>query len=320
MTDQWIENQKAVLPQTTWQHITFTMPGELWVLFQYNRELQNHLSRLAAKPLLTIAGKKGLKPGIFTALHTFGRGLNLNIHIHLSTTLGGLSEDEKSWENLYFDKKSVVSMWRYEIINLLRQAYKRGELRLPKPLKAACPTLTQFNSWLDNHYKKSWIVHFAEPSKDHERTTKYLGRYLKRPAVSMSRLKHYDGRTVTFQYLNHKTKRYKRFTCEAEDFIKRIVQHIPDKGFRLIRYFGFLANRVRSKLLPKVYDLLDQPEKKALKIRFPALLKSSFGIDPLKCILCGAQMIKTGIVPGLKWAQLRNSHPALALSKKMILK
>jgi len=105
-TDQWIETQQAVLPHTEWQHITFTMPSQLWVLFQYNRALLNQLSPLAAKTVQTVAHKKPCLPGIFTALHTFGRDLKWNVHVHLSVTRGGLTEDQKAWNPLYFEKKS----------------------------------------------------------------------------------------------------------------------------------------------------------------------------------------------------------------------
>ncbi len=301
LTDQWIEQQKAILPDTQWQHITFTMPSELWELFRYNRHLLGKPSALAAKVVMKLSGKKGVLPGIFTALHTFGRDLKWNVHVHLSITCGGLTDDKKAWKEIFFSKQVLMPMWRYEIINLFRQAFARGELKLPKSLKKADASKTIFNRWLDTHYKKPWIVHFAKPSKNHHRNIKYLGRYLKRPALSMSRLKHYDGKEVIFSYLNHATKQYLRFTSGVENFIKRLVQHIPDKGFRMIRYYGFLATRVRSKLLPKVYDLLDQPERKAIPIRFPALMKNSFGVDPLECILCKSRMVLTGIVPGKHW-------------------
>ncbi len=301
LTDQWIEQQKAILPDTQWQHITFTMPSELWELFRYNRHLLGKPSALAAKVVMKLSGKKGVLPGIFTALHTFGRDLKWNVHVHLSITSGGLTDDKKAWKEIFFSKQVLMPMWRYEIINLLRQAFIRGELELPKSLKKADASKTIFNRWLDTHYKKPWIVHFAKPSKNHHRNIKYLGRYLKRPALSMSPLKHCDGKEVIFIYLNHATKQYLRFTSGVENFIKRLVQHIPDKGFRMIRYYGFLATRVRSKLLPKVYDLLDQPERKAIPIRFPALMKNSFGVDPLECILCKSRMVLTGIVPGKHW-------------------
>ena len=69
-------------------------------------------------------------------------------------------------------------------------------------------------------------------------------------------LRHYDGHKVTFSYLDHTTKTRKKMTLTTEEFIGRFVQHIPDLNFRMIRYYGFLANRVRGKLLPLVYQLL----------------------------------------------------------------
>ena len=48
-TDQWIATQQAVLPHTTWQHITFTMPSALWPLFKENYVLLGQLSALAAR-------------------------------------------------------------------------------------------------------------------------------------------------------------------------------------------------------------------------------------------------------------------------------
>ena len=136
-------------------------------------------------------------------------------------------------------------------------------------LKKIAANKTGFNRWLNPHYEKNWIIHFARPSKNHHRNIKYLGRYLKRPALSMSRLKHYDGKEVVFSYLNHATKQYQRFTSGIEDFIKRLVQHIPDTGFRMIRYYGFLATRVRAKLLPTVTCWINPKEKPCLFASLP---------------------------------------------------
>ena len=38
---------------------------------------------------------------------------------------------------------------------------------------------------------------------------KYLGRYLKRPPVSASRLRHYGSGAVVHHYLNHRTGKHK---------------------------------------------------------------------------------------------------------------
>ena len=94
----------------------------------------------------------------------------------------------------------------------------------------------------------------------------------------MSRMKHYDGNTVVFEYLDHNSKTYRHFTCEGEEFLHRLTRHIPEKGFQMIRYYGFLANRVRAKRLPKVYERVNQPERNAITITYAGLLKSTFGL------------------------------------------
>ncbi len=314
-TDQWIATQQAVLPQTAWQHITFTMPRELWALFKEDYALLGQLSALAAGTVQQVAHDKGVLAGIFTALHTFGRDLKYNVHIHLSVTLGGLSADHSAWKTLYFPKRLIMPQWRYQVITLLRQAYQQGALNLPPALQAQCPTLTDFNRWLDTHYQKAWMVHFTKPTKNPRHNVNYLGRYLKRPPLAQSRLKHYDGQTVGFEYLNHTTGRHQMRTEQAEAFIARFVQHIPDKGFRMIRYYGFLAHRVRSALLPTVYALLDQPTPQPITIRWPALLKQSFGLDPLQCILCQSPLRLAQIVFGLSTPELHRYHERLALMK-----
>lgn len=312
-TDQWIATQRETLPNTTWQHITFTMPSELWEIFAFNRNLLKHLSRLAANTVNSFAAKRGILPGIFTALHTFGRDLKWNVHVHLSTTCGGLSHDGDTWKSLYFPKNAITPMWRYAIISFLRQSY--NSLILSDSLKNICPNFNAWSQWLDAHYQKSWIVHFARTSKNHLRNVNYLGRYIKRPPLSQSRLKHYDGKTVAFDYLDHQTGKHRIAEYDTETFIDRFIAHIPDKHFRMINFYGFLANRVKRKLLPKVYELLGQKPSSVKRIRYSQLQKQSFGTDPLQCILCGCQMTFNGITRGKTLAQLHAQHKNIACAK-----
>lgn len=137
-TDQWIATQYARLPQTRWQHITLTMPSALWSVYKLNRSLLKLPSRLAAGVIKGAAQDKGVLPGIFTALHTFGRDLQWNVHVHLSVTCGGVTADGEQWKSLYFVKTKIMPMWRYAIIDLLRRSYE--QLILPPHLKAQCPT------------------------------------------------------------------------------------------------------------------------------------------------------------------------------------
>lgn len=92
-----------MFPDCSYQHITFTMPDVLWPIFRDNRDKLNDLIRIATKTLMDMAKKAGLTVGIFAAIHTYGRELNWNTHIHASVTMGGLDVDG-NWKNFNFRK------------------------------------------------------------------------------------------------------------------------------------------------------------------------------------------------------------------------
>ncbi len=287
-TDNWICKNFNALPNCKWQHITFTMPSELWDFFWLNRHLFGFLPALAAGIIKKLAKKQGVLPGIFTAIHTFGRDLKHNVHIHLSVTLGGLINSNTRWSGkLYFYHLAVKKMWRYALINLLREQYQAGNMKLPPSLKHI-KNYSSFNSWLNFLYKKNWVVHLQKPSRSHKRNIEYLGRYLKRPPIGETRIKKYDGENVTFEYLDHYDDTKKYVTLPVMEFIGKVISHIHDANFRCIRYFGFLANRVRGKLLPLVHSLLQTTANLAHKffLSWRDLIAQSFGYDPLICPNC----------------------------------
>lgn len=51
----------------------------------------------------------------------------------------------------------------------------------------------------------------------------------------------YDGVFVTFHYNRHEDEKYVEKTLPAMDFIKRLIRHIPEKHFKMIRYNGIYA-------------------------------------------------------------------------------
>jgi hypothetical protein len=110
-TDQWIANAYADLPDTTWQHITFTLPDIIQPIIWANRHLMNLIPTHAADIIIGLSKKKGILPGAYLAIHTFGRDLKRNFHVHLSTTMGGLSPDRKTWvTGLYFHHDVLKKM------------------------------------------------------------------------------------------------------------------------------------------------------------------------------------------------------------------
>ena len=108
----------------------FTMPRELWPVFRQNRRLLHDLPALAAAVIQQwVRIRYGVRVLIVVVPHTFGRHLTFNAHLHVMVSAGGLKESEGRWiAPLYFDRRSLMPMWRYAVIMYLRVALKKGLL------------------------------------------------------------------------------------------------------------------------------------------------------------------------------------------------
>lgn len=313
-TDKWIQDKFNTLPQTCWQHITFTMDAELWDFFRVNRGLLNKIPYIAANIINKLCKQHGFLPGIFLALHTFGRDLKWNVHVHLSTTIGGLAlVNHNLWKRgTYFYHNVLKSMWKYDVITLFRKEFRAGRLRMPPALKHIA-TVQAFNSWTTHIYNKTWVVHLNKQSDNMRANVEYLGKYLKRPPIGETRIKAYDGKSVTYQYLDHYTNTHVRMTLPVLEFIGRLIVHIPDKNFRGIRYYGFLATRVVGKLLPVVHRLLNMTRtlKARIHTSWRKMIQNTFGYDPLRCPVCHRVMVlkEIFIVPPMS---LLSKHKEIA--------
>ncbi|WP_425059862.1 transposase [Sporomusa carbonis] len=56
----------------------------------------------------------------------------------------------------------------------------------------------------------------------------------------------YDGEKVIFRYKDKSSGEEKLETVSVEEFIGRLIQHIPDEQFKLIRHYGIYARRIKT--------------------------------------------------------------------------
>nr|CAH8250505.1 IS91 family transposase ISSbo1 [Enterobacter mori] len=137
-----------------------------------------------------------------------------------------------------------------------------------------------------------WHVYMSKKTAGGKNTVKYLGRYLEKPPIAGSRLAHYaGGATLSFRYHDHNTGEQATETLTQREIVARLKQHIPEKFFRMVRYFGFLANRVSGEKLPQVFEALgmDKPEP-VPKVCYAQMSKQFLRRDPFECVLCGGKM------------------------------
>jgi hypothetical protein len=264
------------------------VPEEIRTLILLNRKiLLNALFKLASDTIIlwTIKNKFYI-PGITMVLHTFGKDLKFNPHIHMLLTCGGLSLDYSRWiNNSFIPHQPLKSIWRHKVISFIRNSAQRQRLILPRLIR------NNLNSFLARLYSKTWYVNLGKTLSTARFTITYIGRYTKRPVIAESRILEYDGKFVTFSYENQESSKTCYIKLTVEDFIARLIRHIPDKGFRQIRYAGIFATRVRSKLIPTINNLLEHIKKSA-NIFIGALRNF---IDIPRCPKCGCEMMLIGI-------------------------
>ena len=100
----------------------------------------------------------------------------------------------------------------------------------------------------------------------------------------------YNDVFVTFHYNRHEDEKYVEETLPAIDFIKRLIRHIPEKHFKMIRYGGIYArHREIDKLLHRAVAKEKHHVFRSFNQWRTAIL-SSFGYDPLQCPDCRHKM------------------------------
>ena len=267
------------LIQCSHRHCVFTIDEELRPFFLKDRSLLNCLFQAVRDVVLrmfrNINKSRNFTPGIVCVLHTFGRPLTWNPHIHCLITEGGFSDDG-FWRGV-----------RHFHYSLLRKSFQTVLLNLME--KKIGPSFKQVKSKIYQKDKNGFYV-YAKPNLcDTDTVIKYISRYLGRPVIALKRIDSYDGKSVTFHYNRHEDNAFIRKTLPAIDFIKLLIQHIPERNFKMTRYYGLYArHREKDASLRKAVP----KSKHQIMLQFTQWrnnLLLSFGYDPLECT-CGHKM------------------------------
>jgi len=71
----------------------------------------------------------GARVIIVVVLHTFGRRLNFNCHLHVLISAGGLQESQMRWiPSLYYPRDTLMQKWRDAVVSYLAAALDCGRL------------------------------------------------------------------------------------------------------------------------------------------------------------------------------------------------
>ncbi len=286
--EKWVNKQVETILDVTHRHTVFTVPEELRKEIYWNRELLKDISDGISGVINYWYEKMGKNreymPAVITVVHTFGRSLDFNPHVHALVAEGALDKDNK-WKTVkYIPYEYLRKAWQKVLMDIVK-----------KKLVPKKPKLKKLINELYKRYPQGFYVHAETKMDGAKRAAQYIGRYLARPAIAEYRIISYDGETVKFWYEDHATGEVIERELQVLEFIGKIIMHIPKKNFKMVRRYG-LYRRDLNKLSKKTVELQVyykgrpkekvETEKKTWKQR----IIESFGKNPLKCPKCGKEM------------------------------
>lgn len=286
----WLEKVIGWDLPTTFFQTTFTAPHQLNSLFAINqKECYDLFFRCVHTTLLERTEREfNCKPGIITALHTWGQRLFYHVHIHAIVTAGGesLGKGDKYWIGIDADApqmeaKSLAHEFSGKFIDGLKVLYHQNRLEIP--LEATWNYVEDqetFAYWADELLQIDWQAHSEstpETSKTQYGCIHYNGRYVRGGAINNNRIVDDDGMYVTFKYKDYRdNNQIKQERIRGEEFVARYVQHIVPKGLHRIRYGGLLTSCVRGKNLERARPLIREWNAANRDKLHPALIDGTY--------------------------------------------
>ena len=243
-TDQWSSMLTDRLEKNIYhRHLVFGIPDMLWRYFQDDRKLYKVLMDIAYKTIKETFSKvnhQKVIPGAIEVYHPFGRDIKHQPHVHMIVTEGGYDkEGEFVSSGNYIPYNALHKNWEYNILKELKKYLPKGIVELAYA-----------------RYQKGFCVYVREDRISSRKVlAKYIGRYVRHPAIANARIIAYNGEAVRFYWKDHDNKIHYKIML-VHDFISAIIQHIPEKNQKLVRYYGAYSRRKKKCIKSSIIKLI----------------------------------------------------------------
>jgi Putative transposase/Transposase zinc-binding domain len=284
-TQVWLEKQTDRLLPCPYFLVTFTLPAELRECARsHQRAVYSALFEASSTALRALAADPKFvgtdRLGFFGVLHTWGRTLQYHPHVHYVVPGGGIDKDGSCWlpsrADFLVPVKALSILFRAKFRDILA---REGLLRLVNPA-----------AW-----QRDWVVN-SQAAGDGRASLRYLAPYVFRVAIGNHRIVSCEDNQVVFTYRRVGSKRPRKMTLDAMEFLRRFLQHVLPAGFQKVRHYGFLSPNSGTTIeavrwLVTLYNgaifslVVDRPQVSAAQA-------------PPRCPTCGGVMSLLGFVAG----------------------
>ena len=309
------------------RHIVFTIPWELRDYLIRHRELLDLLFIAARNTLACIFNdqkfrknkrkkKKQFLPkkkikirysykndrdkvifGSVMTLHTFGRDLKWNPHIHCLVCEEGYDTKKNKMKNFSFiSYNKLRKTWMYQVLDILTPQLGDDFHHLKKDLYRIC----------ENGFYVYAKKREKQDEDDVEECIKYITRYTSRPPMAESRIVEYNPQTKQIHWFYNRHEDDERVDVHEHvySFIQKVIRHCPNENFKMTRYYGFYSNKYKP-MLDNIYELYGKKKKRKLrtlkqrkeiyknkinKLKYRYHMIKSYSKDPIRC-KCGELML-----------------------------
>lgn len=274
--DQWAGELSLRMFDVTHRHMVFTISHVLRPYLEKNRSLWTVVADSVNDTMTDFMNHtlrmKDVMIGIICVLHPFGKDLKFNLHVHVIITEGGLTKEGKWVDMNFFNYDGLRKSWQYHVLTNLKKA-------LPKTRE-----ISDIISGLFKNKENGFYVYAKDVINAPKEVARYIGRYVRHPAIAESRLVNYDGKTVVFYYEKDDGQRVE-VSMPVMEFIGRIVKFVPDRQYKMVRYFGIYSRRgfPKAKLVMENLKLYNMDRVKYLE----AFIKNVWKIH---CPDCGGEV------------------------------
>lgn len=308
--DNWAYNvNMRMLDDTIHRNLVFTVSDRLWILLEEDFGSRKVLLDSAYQTMKEVMGKD-ITPGVISALHSYGKDMKFNAHVHMIVTEGGLTKN-KQWIKIpFFPYEKLRKVWQYNILTNLKRYFKGKKINKKYVQKILLDDFSDIANegeeeididklidTLFKDYENGFYVRAKDRITRPYEAIRYIGRYLRHPAIAESRIVEYspldkENKVVFFYEDDKKEKHY--VTMTVFEFIEALIKHIPEPNFKMVRWYGIYSRPLWRKVKATLCFMGRYNVKK--EEYFKKRMKNSFAI---RCKICGCVMRK--ISDSFKW-------------------
>lgn len=255
--DNWAVNLSKRMFKVPHRHIVLSVASELWPYLRDNWPMLKVYQDSAIDALNDYLPKivgEDIQVGVIVILHTYGKDMNFQAHLHLIMTEGGFDFNGKFIPKVYLHADGFAECWKYHVCTNLCKA------GVPFRVTNWCFWNKRFYVWV---HKDGRIFH-------PRLIARYLGRYVRHPVIANSRIDFFDKEKMLIGYHYHDHDKI-RHDCvkTADEFVTALIKHIPPFQFKMIRYYGAYARRSKKKYKKYLQSSIEQTKLMKYGIRPP---------------------------------------------------